>query len=455
MHSNKRQKLQIPPESTTVEWKKSLSEIKEIIKSISAFSNTKGGRIFIGISREGKPIGVQIGKGTLEKLANQISQRTEPNIHPQITVRKAQGDREIIIVAVKESPDQVVLASGRPYKRVGRATVRMSREEYEKKILEIHKIEFYFDRQICKEATLKDIDEETVKKFLIKAKEERNLNLTPQMSVKEALEKLNLFVKGKLSNAAILLFGKDPQGFFLQAEIKAARFKGVKPLEFIDMKVLGKNIIEQREDAIEFIKEHIKLHAKVVGTERIETWEYPIEAIREAITNAICHRDYKNPGNVQIRIFDDRIEIWGCGPLPKPLTPEMLRKKHKSVLRNSLIGRCFFLIKYIEEWGTGTNRMIEWCKRCKLPEPLFEHISGDFVVTFRKYHITEEAMEDLPIRQRKIAEYIREHKKISRKECMELLDVSKDTAVRELSDLQKKGLLKRIGKGKNICYVFV
>jgi len=84
-------------------------------------------------------------------------------------------------------------------------------------------------------------------------------------------------------------------------------------MEFIDMKVFGGNIIDQRENAVEFVKEHIKLHARITGMERVETWEYPMEAIREAITNAVCHRNYEESSNVQVRIFDDRIEIWGCG----------------------------------------------------------------------------------------------------------------------------------------------
>ena len=104
-------------------------------------------------------------------------------------------------------------------------------------------------------------------------------------------------------------------------------------VEFIDMKVFGRDIIDQREDALEFVKEHIKLHAEIKGTERVERGEYPIEAIREAITNAICHRNYETASNVQIRIFDDRIEVWGCGPLPEPLTPEDLKREHKSISR--------------------------------------------------------------------------------------------------------------------------
>jgi len=219
------------------------------------------------------------------------------------------------------------------------------------------------------------------------------------------------------------------------------------------MKVFKGNIIDQRDNAIEFVKEHIRLHAKIVGTERIEKWEYPIEAIREAITNAICHRDYEIQSNVQVRIFDDRLEVWGVGPLPQPLTLEDLRKKHESILRNPLIGKCFFLIKFIEQWGTGTNRIIKSCLEHDLPEPLFEEVSKSLVVTFRKYQVSEETMKELNKRQRNIIMYIREHGKITRSECMKLLNTSKDTAFRELLALQKKNILIRCGKGKNIYYV--
>jgi len=133
--------------------------------------------------------------------------------------------------------------------------------------------------------------------------------------------------------------------------------------------------------------------------ERQEKWEYPPDAVREAIVNAVCHRDYESTANIQIRIFDDKIEIWGCGPLPEPLTPADLKREHKSIPRNPLIAKCFFLIKYIEQWGTGTNRMIDKCLDYGLPEPLFEEIAGDFVVTCKKSHINNGILKELNERQ--------------------------------------------------------
>lgn len=108
-----------------------------------------------------------------------------------------------------------------------------------------------------------------------RARHERKFDVEPETSVREALERLGLLAEGELTNAAVLLFGSNPQKFFLQAETRCARFKGTEPVEFIDMKVFGGTIIDQREDAVEFVKEHITLHAKIVGTERKEKWEYP------------------------------------------------------------------------------------------------------------------------------------------------------------------------------------
>jgi len=219
------------------------------------------------------------------------------------------------------------------------------------------------------------------------------------------------------------------------------------------MKVFGGNIIDQRDNAVEFMKEHTELRAKVVGTERVETWEYPVEAIREAITNAVCHGDYEMSANVQVRIFDDRIEVWGCGALPESLTVDDLKGEHKSVLRNSLIGKCFFLIKFIEQWGTGTNRIISSCLNHGLPEPLFEEISGGLVVTLGKYKVTKEITRELGEEEGVIVNYAVGKGRISRRECAELLQSSPVTAYRYLKSLEERGVFSKRGKGKNIHYV--
>ena len=446
-------------ESETVEFKKSLSESKEIIKTISAFANTKGGRIFVGVSNSGKVISVEIGKDTIERLANQITQNTDPKVHPHIIIEKI-NDKQVIIVKVKESSDHLILAFGRPYKRVGKSTLRMGKDEYERSILEKHKDKLYFDSQICKEATLADIDKEKIKWFLKKTKAERNLNIDYSTSSVEILKRINLLIDNKPTNTAILMFSKNPQRFFIQSEIRCARFKGMKAVKpFIDMKVIDGSIYEQIDQTEKFILFNIKKAAWIEPgkIERQEKWEYPPDAIREAIINAIAHRDYYSSANVHISIFDDRIEIWNPGKLPPPLTPKNLKEEHKSIPVNPSLANLLFLIKYIERWGTGTNDIIKWCREEDLPEPIFKEVTGGFAVVLRKFQVPEN-LESLELneRQKKAIEYIISQKnRITNNEYRKLFPgITDRTVLNDLRDMVKKEILVKVGKTKNTFYQF-
>ena len=446
-------------ESETVEFKKSPGESKEIIKTISAFANTKGGRIFVGVSNSGKALGVEIGKDTVERLVNQIIQNTDPKVHPRTTVEKI-DEKQIIIIKVKESSDHLVLAFGRRYKRVGKSTIRMSKDEYERIILEKHKDKLYFDSQICKEATLADIDKEKIRWFLKKAKAERNLDIDYTASPLEALKRLNLLIDNKPTNAAILMFGKNPQRFFIQSEIRCARFKGIKAVKpFIDMKVINGSIYEQIDQAEKFILFNIKKAAWIEPgkIERQEKWEYPPDAIREAIINAIAHRNYNSSANVHISIFDDRIEIWNPGKLPPPLTPKNLKEEHKSIPVNPSLANLLFLIKYIERWGTGTNDIVKWCREEDLPEPIFKEVTGGFAVVLRKFQIPEN-LESLELneRQKKAIEYLKKYRKITNREYQNLCpDVNRETLRKDLNNLINKKAIIRKGEKKGIYYEFI
>ena len=216
-------------ESEILEWKSSFSQLNRIIETISAFSNTKGGMIIIGVDGTGKILGISIGKDTIEQLTNKIISNTEPKIYPDISVRKFE-EKNLIVIKVDKYPYDIILSFGRPYKRVGKSTLKMSKDEYKRKILEIHKKELYFDGQICPEATIEDVDKNKIKKFIDKARRERKLHLNEILSIKEILIRLKLMKNENITNAAILLFGKNPQDFFIQSGIKAIRFKGTATL---------------------------------------------------------------------------------------------------------------------------------------------------------------------------------------------------------------------------------
>lgn len=212
-------------ESETLEFKESLSQWQRIIETISALSNTKGGTIIVGMNNNGEPVGVSIGKGTIEEITNKILTNTEPKIYPEISVEKVE-EKNLIFIKVNKYPYDVVLSFGRPFKRIGKSTVKMSKDECKKIIIEKHREEIRFDNQICKDASLKNIDKKLVKEFLKKANIERGLDINPNLPTKEALMRLKFIKDGKLTNSVILLFCNNPQDFFIQSEVKCVRFKG-------------------------------------------------------------------------------------------------------------------------------------------------------------------------------------------------------------------------------------
>ena len=440
-------------ESEIVEFKISTAQLDKSLKSVCGFLNHKGGVVYFGIYKN-KIVGQDVSDQTLKSISQKVRQKIKPEISPEIRVLEI-GEKKIVEVEITKGTNKPYYLDGIAYKRIGSENTVVTPEELERIIL--NKRKRHFDAEICEGADPEDIDDETVRWFLRRVKYERNFNVDPETSVEEVLDRLDLIKNGKLTNAAILLFGTKPQKFFLQAEVRCARFKGTKPVKpFMDMKVFGGSIIDQVSKSLGFVLEHIPMEVYLAGKpEREERYEYPPDAIREAITNAICHRDYETSSNVQIRIFDNRIEVWGCGSLPEPLTPEDLKKDHRSIPRNPLIAKSFFLLKYIEQWGTGTNDMIDMCLDWGLPEPLFEYVTGDLVVTFGKSRLTDDFLEESELneRQKKAVGYVKENKEISNEIYREINNIGKVVAAKELNELVDKTIFKTVGQARATKYV--
>jgi len=337
-------------ETQSLEFKESLRLKDEIGETVSAFSNSDGGAVIVGVSNSGAVPGVDIGKNTLEEFANYIKRNTDPQVFPSVKIREI-GEKNVVMVEVEESQEKTVFFKNHAYKRVGKTNQMISSSELRKRAKESGG-RVYWDERVCEDAGLEDIEEEKVKTFLKIAKEERNLRIGENIPTKEALRKLKLVKEDKLTNAAILLFGKDPQRFFTQSEVRCARFKGdeaVKP--FVDMKVFGGDILDQVDKALNFTLEYNPKSVWLIPgrPEREAKYLYPPDAVREAIINAICHRDYESVSNVQIRVFDDRVEVWNPGALPDGWTVEKLKEEHESVPKNPLIADHFFLTRLIEK----------------------------------------------------------------------------------------------------------
>lgn len=448
-------KFSIPPEGETVELKKSPGEWKEIVETCAAFATAQGGRVYVGVSDKGQVAGVQIGKGTLEDLANKIGQNTVPKLVPSIKTQEHAG-KTVIVVDVAENSSKPVTAFGRALRRSGKTNQVLSATEIAELYLATRGVTW--DQTVRQDATLDDIDAGKVQKFLARAKAERRWEINPQTSVEQALRQLNLMQNGQLTVAALLLFGKESQRFLVQAKVRCARFKGDDEVEFIDLKVIEGDVIGQVEEAMAFVRRNTSMAAKIEGKlERSERWEYPLDAVREAVTNAICHRDYADSSNTQVRIFDHSLVVSNPGGLPSGLTVEDLRNPHESKPRNKLVADAFFLIKYIEQFGTGTRRMINECRASGMPEPEFESHGDAFRIVFRKSVPVEQQFAKIGLneRQTRALSQVTDKGRITLIEYAQLTKMPKRTLQHDLQDLVKKGLLIRRGTGKATWYELV
>jgi len=447
MNEKELKKLLISGETETLEFKENFD--KETIESAGAFANTKGGNIIIGISDINKVKGVQVGKETLKNWANQISQSTEPRVIAEIELGETNKKR-IVIIKIKEFPIKPVSVKGRYFRRVGNSNRVMNMQE----IAQMHfdSVGMSWDKLPARDASIKGIDLEKVKRYIKKANETGRRKIQADENPIHVLEKLELIKEGRPTWAAILLFHKQPQRLLSQGVIHCGRFK--EETIVIDDRMVEGTAIEQVDEAMDFIRKNINVRFVMTGEPaREQIWDYPLDALREAVINAACHRDYVISSNTEVRIYDDKLIVWSPGGLPLGITIEDLYKPHSSVLRNKGIGEIFYDMGWIEQWGSGIDKMCKACSKAGLPEPKFEEYQG-FRVIFTKDIYTEEYLRDLSLndRQIKAVMYVKERKKITNKEYQELNAVSNKTAYLELSDLVEKDVLLPEGSGRKLGY---
>lgn len=315
-----------------------------------------------------------------------------------------------------------------------------------------------FDEAICEKASLEDIDDSKIRWFLSRAQKRRKYPLDVDTPIMQVLTHLNLINKERLKNAAILLFGKDPHKYYLQAEVKCLQLHGTeveKP--FSSYHIYTDNIFEQIDKAVAFVLDAIRLPViQQTGTAAVRRpLEIPEFVIQEAIVNAVAHRNYNNTASVQVIVFVDRVEVWNPGKLPAQITIEDLKKPHTSHPNNPLMAEILYLADYIQKVGSGTLEMIKQCKKSGLPEPEFKQLRSEFRSIISRDIYTEDMLAGLGLKNRQIKaiKYVKEKGEITNRIYMKLVEISKPTATRDLSELTKKSILERVGRtGKGTIY---
>jgi len=431
-------------ESQNMEFKPNWRD--EYLKVICAFANADGGNLILGVDDKGKSIGVENAKKLLEDVPNKI--KNILGIIPKVITESKKG-KDTIIIKVKPSYAPISY-HGRYFVRSGSTIQELKGKELTKFLLS--KSDRDWDEYVEEKALMDDIDIKTVERFkeiaikrLPFVKEEKdNLKL---------LQKLNLLENGKLKRAAILLFGKNPKRFYTSAFIKVGKF--LTDTDIVASDDVEGNLFEQVEKTIELLRaKYLISEIRFEGIYRKEELEYPEEALREAIINAVIHRDYIG-AHTQLKIYPDKLILWNEGTLPKDIKIADLKKSHPSHPRNELLADVFFKAGLIEAWGRGTIKITNECKKAGLPEPEFKEEFGGFSVCFYKDIFAEENLRKLGLNERQVKAvlYVKEKGKITNSEYQELNSISRQMSTIDLTDLVSKKVFIKMGKaGKGIAY---
>jgi ATP-dependent DNA helicase RecG len=429
-------------ENQNIEYKSTWRE--EYLKWICGFANSNGGTIFIGKDDHGNIVGVADAKKLLEDIPNKIKDvlgiLVDVNLH-----ESKEGDYLEIIT---EPYPNAVNYKGQYHYRSGSTKQELKGAALDKFLLQ--KKGKRWDSVPVSKVSVKDLKQETFeffKKRGLRSKRIEEESLTEDNE--HLLENLKLVENSYLKRAAILLFHPDPEKFVTGAYIKIGYFGNEADLIFQD-EVHG-NLFEQVEQTIDLLfTKYIKALISYEGIQRVEKYEYPKEAVREALLNAVAHKDYSGLTPIQIRVYKDKIMIWNEGHLPEDWTINNLLKSHPSRPFNPDIANAFFRSGYVESWGRGISKMTESCEAEGLPKPIYLVEGSDFWVEFRKDIYHTEYLQSLGLNDRQVKGILlmKEKGKITNSGYQTLNNVSKATATRDLTELINKQIIFLQGSGK-------
>lgn len=428
-------------ESQNIEYKSSWRD--EYLKWICGFANAQGGTIILGVKDDKTVIGIENAKKLLEDIPNKVQSVLGIMIDVNLEER-TEGD---VLEIVTEAYPYPVNYKGRYFYRSGSTMKELIGSALNKFLLE--KQGKHWDSVPVPGTAINDIDSNALENFRSMARKNQRIKPEDLKDTNEhLLSKLQLVETDKLKRAGVLLFYSDPEQYISGAYIKIGYFESDDDLIYQD-EIHG-NIFMQIERLLDLMfTKYIKQNISYDGATRIETFEYPFNAIREAILNAIAHKDYSMSTPIQISVYPDKIIFWNPGQLPDQWTIENLLIKHPSIAYNPDIANTLFRCGYIESWGRGTLKMINECKEIGVPSPKYEFNMSGFFVTFRKDIYHKEYLETLGLNDRQIKAvlFVKEKTTISNSQYQDLNKTSRITATRDLSELVEKfNIFERSGK---------
>lgn len=427
-------------ECETVEFKSSVSS--KVAKAVTAFLNTKGGFVVVGVDDNGRLVGVS-SRDFEREIADLISLISP---RPQVSIEKIRVGNVLILVIKVPKSQKIHVYCNTAYVRIGSTTRELEFSELLEKAGEALLVKF--DELQCQDANADDIDLELVNVFLEEKRKARNVS-TPSIGKEQLFEMLEIAKKGKVTNAGVLFFCKNPQKFHPQAVIRVVEFTGEDATSILGEKTFTGDLRSVVVQTYEHLQKVIKTEMISRGFQKITAQTFPLEALQEAVANAAIHRNYFDSADTRIFIYSNKIEVVNPGSFPPDVTPQL--PSHKP--RNRILCQYFYDSGLTEKYGSGILKMKNECQKKGYPEPEFDIESRQTKVTFYFLPLKiREALKEIDEKNKNIVEYISKNKQVKTQELMKLTNLSKNSTVQRLKNLQKLGIVKKTGLGKATTY---
>lgn len=439
-------------ESQEVEFKESFHSSQEFSKLMCGLANTYGGIILVGVSQEKQIVGLKKDADEIQQKISAAAQAVSPPILPSIELHEIEGKQIIAIVIQKAIDGSFHTFQGVIWARVGSTLKKMEGSQI---------VEFLRGKQILcfdetpSDAKISDLDEDRIMEYLAIRKQQ---DYFKTHSIEDFLLSMRLATKNgdlKIKNSALLFFAKIPLQFHPQIELKLVRFDGTEPVKIVSHELIQSNLMESIEKALSFVKTNLSKSIQIkLEARREEKYLYPIDVIREAIINAVAHRDYFSKDAIQIYMFSDRIEITSPGSLPTGLPRELFGTL--SVQRNPLTYKLLRDYGYVEGLGSGIPRMINSMREYGLTDPEFGIYERFFRVILRNQPTSLKPIKEqthLNKRQLKAMEFLKKNKTLNTKTYSKINSVSHGTAIHDINEMIKFGYLEKIGSYRGAYYI--
>lgn len=448
-------------ERQNIEWKQRWHD--DYLKWICGFANAIGGTIYIGKDDDGEVVDLPDYRTLLENIPQKI--RNTMGIICDINLQE-EADKKFI--EIKVNPYSVpVSLRGRYYYRSGSTKMELTGVELNEFLLK--KTGKTWDDVLEEGASMQDIDDASISKFIEDSKEKGRMPETNGLSSFQILEKLHLTEGEKLKRAAIILFGKDPNRFYSNVQVNIGRF-GSDSTDLKFHEVIEGNLVQMLEEVqAQLNYKFLTRPIDFAGMQRVERDEYPVDALREMLLNALVHKTYMG-AHVQLRVYDDRLSIWNEGGLPFGLSLEDLKGEHNSRPRNPKIAKACFMAGYIDAWGRGTLKILRACKEAGLAEPLIEEMNGGIAITIFKKEVgkpsenvqgkpeevrskfgrnSEEIRSKFGINVEMTFNVIAENPEYSAEKIAQELNITPRTVEKHQAKLKEAGIIERVGSTKS------